>query len=51
MAAGRFLFDQTVQAAIAGTPRIIESIDFLVDRGSDGSPPAVVASFDPGSQS
>jgi PAS domain S-box-containing protein len=47
MAVGRFRLDTLLAAAIRGTPRIIEHIDFFVDGDRAGSPPLHAASYDP----
>jgi len=47
MAVGRFRLDRLLPEAIAGTPTVIETIDFLVDRGRAGDTPQLAASYDP----
>jgi PAS domain S-box-containing protein len=47
MAVGRFRLDRLLPEAIAGTPEIVETIDFLVDRGRAGDAPQLAASYDP----
>jgi PAS domain S-box-containing protein len=47
MAVGRFRLDRLLPAAIADTPKIVETIDFFVDRGTAGDAPPLVASYHP----
>ena len=47
MAVGRFRLDRLLPEAIADTPKIIETIDFFVDRGGAGVAPQPIASYDP----
>ncbi len=47
MAVGRFRLDRVLQDAIADTPKMIESIDFFIDRSRESAAPQLAASYDP----
>jgi len=47
MAVGRFRIDTLLAAAIQGTPRIVEHIDFFLDTDLPHAPPERAASYDP----
>jgi PAS domain S-box-containing protein len=47
MAVGRFRLDTVLAAAVQGTPRIIEHIDFFVDSDAPDAPRELAASYDP----